>query len=62
MKTYVTHGHDSKGRPHTTVQAAHVVNDTLFTASVDAKGGLQAAKDRAVALVLQEIRQHGVQP
>lgn len=62
MKTYVTHGHDSKGRPHTTVQAAHVVNDTLFTASVDAKGGLQAAKDRAIVLVLEEIVQQGLRP
>lgn len=60
MKTYVTHGYDSKGRPHTTVQAAHVVNDTLVTASVDARGGLQAAKDKAVALVLQEVQRHGV--
>ena len=55
MKTTVTHGYTRNGRPNTTVQAGDVYNDVLYTASVDAKGGLANAKERAIALVLEAI-------
>lgn len=55
MRVIVTKDYDNKGRPRTTVQAAEVHGDTLYTASVDARGGLQAARARAADLVRSAI-------
>lgn len=57
MKTTVSSGYTKAGRPHTTVQAGEVYNDVLYTASVDARGGLALAKEHAVNLVRYSIAQ-----